>query len=225
VARLYGRFTNGLTPWRRKGAGSDFKFIFNKKQHVFSLWSEEWQAAETWLTRVEKNLVILRSRIKRGGDFDNWDLQVNNGLFAKGRGLLTIEEHGAGKQYLRLKCKAIFAPVAFMVSFFLAGLCIWAAWDHQFVVSGIFGFFLSITVFRSLYEADSSLCSLYYAFMQSGTLKDKERFTFLINEKDKGERIISAKSNHHIINNPTVRLVNGTVVNFEMDNVETGKEE
>ena len=187
VARLYGRFTNGLTPWRRKGAGSDFRFIFNKNQPVFSLWSEEWVDAESWLIKIEKNLVNLRSRIKRGGDFDNWDLQVNNGLFAKGRGLLTIEEHGGGKQYLRLKCKAIFTPVAFIVSFLLAGLCLWSALDQQFIVSGIFGFLLTITLFRCLYEADSNLNSLYIALMQSGTTEEVERIKVVVKEKIQDE--------------------------------------
>ena len=224
VARLYGRFTNGLTPWRRKGAGSDFRFIFNKKQRVFSLWYEEWQDAESWLIKIEKNLVNLRSRIKRGGDFDNWDLQVNNGLFAKGRGLLTIEEHGGGKQYLRLKCKAIFTPVAYSITIFLAGLCLWAAWDHEFVASGIFGFFLTLAIFRSFYEADSSLNSLYVALMQSGTNEEAERIKVLIKDKKEVPENLSKDSNHHIVGNSASQL-NGTVVNLEMDNVENGKEE
>ena len=224
VARLYGRFANGLTPWRKKGAGSDFRFIFNKKQPVFSLWSEKWQDAESWLIKIEKNLVNLRSRIKRGGDFDNWDLQVNNGLFAKGRGLLTIEEHGAGKQYLRLKCKAVFTPVAFMVSFFLAGLCVWAAWDHQVVVSGIFGFLLTIAIFRSFYEADSSLNSLYIALMQSGTNEEAEQIKVLIKDKKDDSEKLSKKSNHHIISNVAGPL-NESILNLEMNNVNSVKEE
>ena len=223
VARLYGRLTNGLTPWRTKGAGSDFRFIFNKKQRVFSLWYEEWQDAESWLIKIEKNLVNLRSRIKRGGDFDNWDLQVNNGLFAKGRGLLTIEEHGGGKQYLRLKCKAIFTPVAYSITIFLAGLCLWAAWDHEFVASCIFGFFLTLAIFRSFYEADSSLNSLYVALMQSGTNEEAEQIKVVIKDKKEVPENLSKDSNHHIVGNSASQL-NGAVVNKELDNVEIGKE-
>lgn len=223
VARLYGRLTNGLTPWRTKGAGSDFRFIFNKKQRVFSLWYEEWQDAESWLIKIEKNLVNLRSRIKRGGDFDNWDLQVNNGFFAKGHGLLTIEEHGGGKQYLRLKCKAIFTPVAYSITIFLAGLCLWAAWDHEFVASCIFGFFLTLAIFRSFYEADSSLNSLYVALMQSGTNEEAEQIKVVIKDKKEVPENLSKDSNHHIVGNSASQL-NGAVVNKELDNVEIGKE-
>ena len=61
VARLYGRFANGLTPWRKKGAGSDLKFIFSRQQRVSSLWSEVWQPAETWLLAIEKNLIKIIS--------------------------------------------------------------------------------------------------------------------------------------------------------------------
>ncbi len=222
VARLYGRLANGLTPWRKKGARSNLKFIFNKRQPIFSLWSEEWQPAENWLTRIEKNLAILRSRIKRGGDFDNWDLQVNNGLFAKGRGLLTIEEHGGAKQYLRLKCKAIFTPVAFMISFFLGGICLWAAWDHQFIVSGIFVFFLTITVSRSFYEACSCLNSLCIALMQSGTDEEAERIKVLINNKKNVPEKLSKKSNHHIIRDAASPLKE-SILNLEMYNVNSVK--
>ena len=115
--------------------------------------------AENWLGNIEKKLIGLRSRIKRGGNFDNWDLQVNNELFAKGREVSTIEEQGGGKQYLRLKFNSILTPFAFMVTVFLLSFTLWAALDKQWMVSSIFAFFLTISLLQIFYEADSSLNS------------------------------------------------------------------
>ena len=183
VARLYGRFTNGLTPWRKKGAGSDIKFIFSSKSRVFSLWSEVWQPAETWLLAIEKNLISFRSRIKRGGDFDDWDIQVNNGLLAKSRGLLTIEEHGGGKQYLRMKCKIKVTPLALLLGCSLAALSLLAAWYQHYLVSGILGFMWSVVLFRIIYEADSAINSLFIAFMEPTRTTEHETVKMAITEK------------------------------------------
>src|SRR5438105_13118605 len=104
VARLYGRFRNGLTPWRKRGAGTNFRFLFGLRTHVFTHWSEEWRSAESWLQSIEKNVKSLRARVKQGNDFSRWDIQVRNGLFIRTNGLLTIEEHGGGKQLIRFRC-------------------------------------------------------------------------------------------------------------------------
>ena len=45
-------------------------------------------------------LVRQREAIKRGGDFDQWDLEVRGGLLGYVRALGMAEEHGAGKQQL-----------------------------------------------------------------------------------------------------------------------------
>jgi GT2 family glycosyltransferase len=114
VARLYGRFKHGLTPWRAQGAGSRFAFFFAPSQ-VFTHWSEEWHAPEEWLTDIEKNLAGLHTRVRRGGSFDAWDLQARTGLFAYGRALLLVEDHGAGKQLLRLRCWSNLYPQGLLV--------------------------------------------------------------------------------------------------------------
>ena len=44
-----------------------------------------------------------RAAVKRGGDFDRWDLEVRGGLLGCIRAVAMIEEHGAGKQLFRLR--------------------------------------------------------------------------------------------------------------------------
>jgi O-antigen biosynthesis protein len=66
IARLSGRIKHGLTPWRRRGAGITREALFTLRSKTFLHWSEEWRSMEDWLTEIEKNLIHLKSRIKRG---------------------------------------------------------------------------------------------------------------------------------------------------------------
>ena len=164
VARLYGRFANGLTPWRKRGAGLNSKFLFVFGSRTFMHWSEEWHSAEDWLGDIEKKLINLKTRVKRGGDFDIWDLQVRIGLFSKSRGLLVIEEHGGGKQYLKFKCRAHYSPKAFVLAVVIATMAVLSGLSNQWVINGIMDMLFAFVVFRVLFETGSSINSLYTAF-------------------------------------------------------------
>jgi hypothetical protein len=67
--------------------------------------------ANSWATRkfpsasdyLESVLVRERQAVRRGGDFDRWDLEVRGGLLGYIRAIGMIEEHGAGKQAFRLR--------------------------------------------------------------------------------------------------------------------------
>lgn len=131
--------------------------------------------------------MVLKTRVKRGGSFDDWDLQVRNGLFSKSRGLLTIEEHGAGKQYLRFKCWAYYSTSGFIIIALLASLCILAAIENQFLVSFILGLMVVTITFRFLLETASSMSSLYTAFKLLGVEEPVEQVKLLNKEKINGE--------------------------------------
>ena len=97
VARLLGRCGDGLRPWRR---------------HIDALpgpvrpmcrttWSKKWRAPEKWLESLENVLRSKRISVIRGGDFDEWDLEIRGGLLSASRLVLAVEEHGGGKQNLK----------------------------------------------------------------------------------------------------------------------------
>jgi len=160
IARLYGRFTNGLTPLRKRGVRLNLKNVFELKSRVYFHWSEDWRSAEDWILEIEKNLIHLRTRIKRGYDFDTWDLQVSNGLFSKSRSVLTIEEHGMGKQYLKLKCWAVISIYAFILPLSFIILSFAALISGQLIVSaitGLIGISIGINLFLSTARAMSNI--------------------------------------------------------------------
>jgi hypothetical protein len=99
TARLWGRLREKFTPWRRR----DLEHWTSPRPTAFAIWSERWQSPTHWLGQVESALGRSRCRVRRGGDWDRWDLEVRTGLFGRVRTLMAVEEHGSGRQYLRFR--------------------------------------------------------------------------------------------------------------------------
>ncbi len=176
VARLYGRLKHGLTPWRKRGSKPARKFLFMLRPQVLTYWSETWQPIEEWLTLIEKNLIGSKTRIQRGGDFDRWDIQLRNGIVSVNRALLTIEEHGAGRQFVRLKTWTLPSRSNFYISGFLVLLCILALVNEAWMVSGILAILISVIVGEYIADTAVLLNNLDKAFREAipGTTPVKE---------------------------------------------------
>ena len=98
LARLCGRINHGLTPWRHHGSRRHASPL----PRVVQLWSEEWRSPEEWIRKLEKALSKQFAVTTRGGEFDQWDLEIRGGLLGGIHTRLAVEEHGGGKQLLRL---------------------------------------------------------------------------------------------------------------------------
>jgi O-antigen biosynthesis protein len=99
LARLSGRLRHGLTPWRPHAAGGLDVPLPGRA----SIWSEEWRTADGWLETLEAQLRATGARVLRGGDYDRWDLEIRGGAAGAVRLLFATEEHGGGRQLLRLR--------------------------------------------------------------------------------------------------------------------------
>jgi GT2 family glycosyltransferase len=135
LARLYGRFCNGLTPWRRRGSGR-FRL---PTSNIYTIWSERWRSSQQWLESIEKALRHQESIVMRGGDFDHWDLEIRGGLFGSCRCQMAIEEHGSGKQLIRLRVWPKISGFALSMAFVFALLSGLAAADHAAAAAVILG--------------------------------------------------------------------------------------
>lgn len=142
LARLIGRMHYGLTPWRRRGA-KRFEWL---RPRVHTIWSEEWHSPVERLEAIEAALVAQDAVVLRGGDFDNWDLQVRGGLFGRLRLQMAIEEHGGGKQLVRLRSWPVVSRVGrttillfTILSFVALLLGLWSAAIVLALVALLFG--------------------------------------------------------------------------------------
>ncbi len=99
LARLSGRIGYGLTPWRHRGPRGFLPPVPRR----YAFWSEDWLSTEDRVRAVADALQRRGSVIRSGGDWDRWDLQVRGGVLGMARLRMAIEEHGSGRQLIRVR--------------------------------------------------------------------------------------------------------------------------
>ena len=148
LARLWGRFEHGLTPWRQRGSAK--RFALRSFRHT--TWSESWCAAPEWLERLLGSLRSQGAVATAGGGCDRWDLQIRGGLFGAARVRLAVEEHGWGKQLLRWRVWPRLSLSFLIVIAVLAALALGAATDHAWIAASVLAGCVMLTVLRVGFE-------------------------------------------------------------------------
>ena len=132
IARLKGRLSHGLTPWRRRTAEVPAAPVPLRAD----VWSETWRAREAWLASLDRSLTTSGVVVRSGGDFDRWDLEVRGGLFGSARVLSMVEEHGGGRQLARFAIRP-HLKLTVVWPIIVAGFGITALFDGA-PVAGVF---------------------------------------------------------------------------------------
>jgi len=99
IARLRGRLTEGLTPWRRRARLGRAPMW----PVTAAVWSEHWEAQECRLRGLEATLRTQHACVLRGDEHDRWDLEVRGGVLGAARLVIGVEDHPGGKQLIRLR--------------------------------------------------------------------------------------------------------------------------
>jgi hypothetical protein len=99
LARLRGRLTYGLTPWRHHRHSG---FRVPRRRSGWA-WSKTWTAPDQRLRAVERQVAACSGTVRRGGNFDRWDLDLHAGMFGGARTLMAVEELGGGAQLVRYR--------------------------------------------------------------------------------------------------------------------------
>jgi O-antigen biosynthesis protein len=175
IARLRGRIKHGLTPWRIRGAKASLKHLTLLQPKTLVHWSEgEWKAPETWLEEIEQNIIGLKARVRRGGDFDKWDIQTRNGLFSTATGVLTVEEHGANKQYVKFKYSANYSVSGLVLIALFASIAVLAALDGSWVVAAVLSIFTAAVVGKYVLDSASVVSCVVSGFSRLRLVHQKE---------------------------------------------------
>ncbi|HEV2209325.1 MAG TPA: glycosyltransferase [Verrucomicrobiae bacterium] len=157
AARLLGRLVFGLTPWRSRGARRPMLPLPNS----FTLWSEgHWQSAEQRLKLLEYSLRGNGAAVVRGGDYDRWDLEVRGGLLGSARLLMVVEEHGQGRQFVRLRLWPMGKPAVLVLAALCSSLAMIAALHLEWASWALLNLPAILLVGRTLYEAGSAMAAL-----------------------------------------------------------------
>jgi GT2 family glycosyltransferase len=161
LARLQGRLSHGLTPWRRRG----LRALALPLARTASFWSERWKGTEERVGDVIDALQGEGAVVASGGDWDSWDLYVRGGLLGGARLRLGIEEHGAGRQLVRVRSWPRAGWPAAVLVVLLAGFAALAADGSAEAASILLASFAGLLLARLLYEC-SIACATVRASLQ-----------------------------------------------------------
>jgi O-antigen biosynthesis protein len=150
LARLSGRLVEGLTPWRWRGPT---RAAVPLPRATWS-WSERWQRQEDRVRALCAGLREAGAVVLSGGDYDRWDLEVRGGLLGSSRARVAVEDHGAGRQLVRLRWWPRFSPLGLTLCAVCAMLLTVAAVSHAPAVAiAGFGVLTAVVVGRLVVEA------------------------------------------------------------------------
>jgi O-antigen biosynthesis protein len=99
LSRLAGRLRYGLTPWRRRPGPT----VGLPRPRTISTWSEQWRSQDERLAALEQELRGQGGTLNHGTEYDRWDLEVRGGVLGAARMRMAVEEHGGGRQLVRIR--------------------------------------------------------------------------------------------------------------------------
>jgi O-antigen biosynthesis protein len=155
LARMYGRFASSRRASRVGGRGFGMPLPM-----VLKFWSEDWRAGEQRLTEIESRLRQRGAIVVRGDAYDRWDLEARHGWLGAVRIRAGIEEHGGGRQLVRLRVAPRCAAAPLAVIVVLALLSVAADVDGALVAGAALGaatLLLCLLTVRSAGQAMNSV--------------------------------------------------------------------
>jgi GT2 family glycosyltransferase len=165
LARLWGRVRYGLTPWRQSGGNG----VSMPRSRSWEIWTEHWRPPEEWLAAIEAGLRSNRATVLRGGHYDSWDLEVRGGFLGSARLRALIEEHGGGRQLLRLRSRPRLSMSGFAAPALLALLSVSAELDHHLPAAVFLLLLAVLLVLRSLQEGAVATGAVVHAVEERTT--------------------------------------------------------
>ncbi len=167
LARLRGRLTEGLTPWRRRGTPRPAPLW----PVTGAVWSERWQEQDQRLHAMEEGLRADGACVLRGGRHARWDLEVRSGFFGAARLLMGVEQHAGGKQLIRLRWWPTVPPRGPLLTLCFTALTAGAARDHAWGAALLMGLGALVLAGRTLEQCTAAMATTRDAVAR---LRDEE---------------------------------------------------
>jgi uncharacterized MnhB-related membrane protein len=96
--------------------------------------------------------------------FDQWDAEIRGGMFGAVRGLVAVEDHGAGTQYVRFRITPRYSRAAASVALALLGLAGAAAVQGAWIAAALVGTISAALLGRTVLEcavASAAACGCF----------------------------------------------------------------
>jgi GT2 family glycosyltransferase len=146
AARLAGRLSLGLAPWRRSRRCG----LALPRHRQVTRWFEHWQPAGQRVGRIEAAARQGGARIVRGGPYDRWDLEISGGAAGGARMLVAVEEHGRGRQLLRCRIWPVVPALVVRIAIGLGVLSVCADRASQRIAAlAVAGMLIALLAFAA----------------------------------------------------------------------------
>jgi O-antigen biosynthesis protein len=133
VARLCGRLQGDSCP--RRG---QMRPRFPMPGSV-ARWTERGDGPDARLRHVEQTLRGHGVPVRRGGDWDQWDLEVACGTLGAARLIMAVEDHGSGNQFVRVRWWPTVSATTLALAATTASLSLAAGVDGGWSAAAILG--------------------------------------------------------------------------------------
>jgi GT2 family glycosyltransferase len=160
AARLVGRLTNGLAPWRRN-PGVGIAVPLRRRR---SRWHEAWLHPQERVRSMEKAIKRAGGRVVRGGPYDRWDLELMGGIAGAARLLIVVEEHGRGRQLVRCRVWPRAGGFLPWLALGLSGISGAAVATHAWTGAALAGAFLAAVAATVIAECGHAVAAGLTAF-------------------------------------------------------------
>ena len=102
-----------------------------------AIWSERGESLEQRLHGIENLLATSGTPVRRGGEWDDWDLEVAAGALGRVRLIAAVEDHGWGAQLVRYRWWPSATTAGCAITLAFTGLALGAALDAAWPVAGV----------------------------------------------------------------------------------------
>jgi GT2 family glycosyltransferase len=171
VARLWGRIRHGLHAGRLR---LPMRMAFPIARTV-TLWRERWTMPEDMIRELSHELRKQGAVIVSGGDYDRWDFAVRAGVLGGAQVLMTVEEHGSGKQLFRFMVWPKYSWEAIATVVVLGALAAGAIFDRAVGAYLVFTALTAVFAFRLLQEGSVALAAVERALSEPMDADFKKR--------------------------------------------------
>jgi O-antigen biosynthesis protein len=113
--------------------------------------------------------------VRRGGDYDRWDLEVRAGLLGFARLLMAAEDHGAGNQFVRVRLWPKFSLLELFPIVLFASLSAVAMLDGAWLVSAVMGLLSLFLTLYSLRGCGSAIGAILRTLQDSDAIHDRQK--------------------------------------------------
>jgi O-antigen biosynthesis protein len=160
AARLAGRLSHGLAPWRRHPTTG---FALPRPQ-LRVAWHEAWLPAIEHVERIEEAARQVGARVVRGGPYARHDLELSGGALGSARMLVAIEEHGRGRQLVRCRIWPHVSPGVWRATLALLAASALGVATHRDLVGSSAVAGAAAVLAAALWEAGRSIATALAAF-------------------------------------------------------------